>query len=118
MNLARVYAKLRALQVLNWRSAWTVDQGVPNMAEASAVKVMGTEFFDRVLPAAARDHRRQAGIVLEGESGASSTACSRRAYRRRHHVFTFGGGVNEVQRDIIAAAGLGQLPRGRAGSKA
>ena len=28
-------------------------------------------------------------------------------------TLTFGGGVNEVQRDIIAAAGLG-MPRGRA----
>ena len=45
LNLARVYAKLDALKVLNWRSAWSITAGVPNMAEASAVKVMGTEFF-------------------------------------------------------------------------
>ena len=45
LNLARVYAKLEALKVLNWRSAWSITAGVPNMAEASAVKVMGTEFF-------------------------------------------------------------------------
>ena len=31
-------------------------------------------------------------------------------YYRTALVFTFGGGTNEVQRDIIAAAGL-QLPR-------
>ena len=45
MNLARAYAKLEALKVLNWRSAWSITAGVPNMAEASGVKVMGTEIF-------------------------------------------------------------------------
>src|SRR5262249_60778468 len=34
VSLARVYAKLRALQVLNWRMAWALGEGVPNMAEA------------------------------------------------------------------------------------
>ena len=45
IDLARAHAKLEALKLLNWRSAWSITAGVPNMAEASAVKVMGTEFF-------------------------------------------------------------------------
>ena len=43
--MARVHAKLQALHVLNWRSAWALTEGVPDMADASALKVMGSEFF-------------------------------------------------------------------------
>jgi alkylation response protein AidB-like acyl-CoA dehydrogenase len=110
VHLARVYAKLRALQVLNWRSAWSLSEGVPNMAEASALKVMGTEFFveayDLLLEIV-----NAAGIVVEGEPGALFGGCLENAYRGAT-TLTFGGGVNEVQRDIIAMAGLG-LPRAR-----
>jgi len=110
VHLARVYAKLRALQVLNWRSAWTLTEGIPNMAEASALKVMGTEFFveayDLLLEIVSA-----AGIVVEGEPGALFGGLLENAYRGAT-TLTFGGGVNEVQRDIIAMAGLG-LPRAR-----
>jgi len=110
LHLARVYAKLRALQVLNWRSAWTLTEGIPNMAEASALKVMGTEFFveayDLLLEIVSA-----AGIVVEGEPGALFGGLLENAYRGAT-TLTFGGGVNEVQRDIIALAGLG-LPRAR-----
>jgi alkylation response protein AidB-like acyl-CoA dehydrogenase len=103
VHLARVYAKLRALQVLNWRSAWS-------LAEASALKVMGTEFFveayDLLLEIVSA-----AGIVREGEPGALFGGRLENAYRSAT-TLTFGGGVNEVQRDIIAMAGLG-MPRAR-----
>ncbi len=114
VNLARVYAKLRALQVLNWRSAWSLTEGIPNMAEASALKVMGTEFFveayDLLL-----EITGAAGIVTEGEPGCLFGGLLETAYRGAT-TLTFGGGVNEVQRDIIAAAGLG-MPRGRSRRK-
>jgi alkylation response protein AidB-like acyl-CoA dehydrogenase len=110
VQLARVYARLQALQVLNWRSAWSLTAGVPNMAEASALKVMGTEFFveayDLLLQITGA-----AGIALEGEPGCLFGGQLEAAYRSAT-TLTFGGGVNEVQRDIIAMAGLG-LPRAR-----
>ena len=110
IHLARVYARLRALQVLNWRSAWSLTEGIPNMSEASALKVMGTEFFveayDLLLEIVSG-----AGIVVEGEPGALFGGLLENAYRGAT-TLTFGGGVNEVQRDIIAMAGLG-LPRAR-----
>jgi alkylation response protein AidB-like acyl-CoA dehydrogenase len=108
LNLARVYAKLEALKVLNWRSAWSIAAGVPNMAEASAVKVMGTEFFVecyRLL----LEIVEAAGLVKAGQPGALFGGLLEHAYRGAT-TLTFGGGVNEVQRDIIAMAGLG-LPR-------
>ncbi len=108
--LARVYAKLEALKVLNWRSAWSVTVGHPDMAEASAVKVMGTETFVdcyRLL----LEIVGGAGTVVQGEPGALFGGLLEQAYRAAV-TLTFGGGVNEVQRDIIAVAGL-RLPRAR-----
>ncbi len=109
-NLARVYAKLDALKVLNWRSAWSIDQGQPDMADASAVKVLGTEMLIdlyRLL----LEITQSAGTVRQFESGALFGGSLEQAYRGAM-LTTFGGGVNEVMRDIIAMAGLG-LPRAR-----
>ena len=111
VHLARVYAKLQALQVLNWRSAWSLTAGIPNMAEASALKVMGTEYFVEAYNLLL-EITSAAGIVAEGEPGTIFGGRLENAYRSAT-TLTFGGGVNEVQRDIIAMAGLG-LPRARA----
>jgi alkylation response protein AidB-like acyl-CoA dehydrogenase len=98
------------LKVLNWRSAWSINYGVPDMAEASVVKVLGTEFLVeayRIL----LEIVGAAGMIKEGQAGAQFGGLLEISYRTAG-TYTFGGGVNEVQRDIIAAAGLG-LPRGR-----
>jgi len=110
LNLARVFAKLQALTVLNWRSAWSINAGVPDMAEASAVKVMGSEFFVEAYRLLL-EIVEGAGIIISGEPGAMFGGLLENAYRTAG-TYTFGGGVNEVQRDIIAMAGLG-LPRAR-----
>ena len=105
LHLARVYARLEALKVLNWRSAWSIGAGVPNMADASALKVMGSEFFlecYRLL----LEITGSAGILRRGEPGALFGGLLEQAYRAAT-VYTFGGGVNEVQRDIIAMTRLG-----------
>jgi alkylation response protein AidB-like acyl-CoA dehydrogenase len=110
LHLARVFARLEALKVLNWRSAWSATVGRPDMAEASAVKVMGSEAFVecyRLL----LEITDAAGLVRAGEPGALFGGLLEQAYRSAV-TLTFGGGVNEVQRDIIALAGLG-LPRAR-----
>jgi 3-oxocholest-4-en-26-oyl-CoA dehydrogenase alpha subunit len=106
--LARVYARLEAVKVMNWRSAWSITAGVPDMAEASAVKVMGSEFFVECYRALL-EIVEGAGLVKHGEPGALFGGLLEQAYRGAT-TLTFGGGVNEVQRDIIAMAGLG-LPR-------
>ncbi len=110
LDLARVHARLEALKLLNWHSAWSVAAGEPEMAEASAVKVMGTEFFVecyRLL----LEVVGPAGRIRAGQPGALFGGLLEQAYRAAV-TLTFGGGVNEVQRDIIAGAGL-RLPRGR-----
>jgi alkylation response protein AidB-like acyl-CoA dehydrogenase len=108
LNLARVHAKAEFLKLLNWRIAAEAGPG-PGPAAASATKVFGTEFaieayrlLMEVLGASAQV-RDGPGAVLSGR------------IERMHRsalILTFGGGTNEVQRDIIAAAGLG-LPVAR-----
>ena len=102
--------ELQALMVLNWRSAWALSEGIPDMADASALKVMGSEFFIEC-QATLLEIVGSAGLVVEGEAAALFDGKLEAAYRSAV-TFTFGGGVNEVQRDIIAMAGLG-MPRSR-----
>ena len=45
VNLARVRAKLEFLRLINWKVAWTRDQGHLDVADASSIKVFGTEFY-------------------------------------------------------------------------
>jgi alkylation response protein AidB-like acyl-CoA dehydrogenase len=104
INLARVHAKVEFLKLINWRIASTV-QNTPNPAAASATKVFGTEF--------ATEAYRLLMEVLGPNApvkGGSPGAVLRGRIERAHRaalILTFGGGTNEVQRDIIAAAGLG-----------
>jgi len=139
LNLARVHAKAEFLKLINWRIAAEADGGgggigagsagggtgagsatggtgaaerKPGLgpATASATKVFGTEFATEayrllmeVLGANAHVREGSAGALLSGR------------VERMHRaalILTFGGGTNEVQRDIIAAAGLG-LPYAR-----
>lgn len=107
-NLAVVEARLEALRLLNWRQAWNMGRDVMTMQEASGLKVYGSEFYVegyRLL----LEILGPAGLLTHGSPGSVLRAELERHYRATL-VLTFGGGVNEVQRDIIAMAGLG-LPR-------
>ena len=107
LNLARVHAKVEFLKLLNWRIA---SGGVVGPADASMTKVFGTEFATEayrllleVLGAGASVRAGSPGALLAGRIERA---------QRGALILTFGGGTNEIQRDIIAAAGLG-LPLSR-----
>jgi 3-oxocholest-4-en-26-oyl-CoA dehydrogenase alpha subunit len=109
LNLARVHAKAEFLKLLNWRIAAAAGEG-PGPAAASATKVFGTEFATeayRLLMEVLGAN----GYVREGSAGAILSGRIERMHRAAL-ILTFGGGTNEVQRDIIAATALG-LPVGR-----
>jgi alkylation response protein AidB-like acyl-CoA dehydrogenase len=106
MILARVEAQVSAYKLLNLRVNAAMTQGVLGMGEASAVKVFGTELTQQV----ARQLLEVLGAAgtRVGETGPLRGALES-AYRTAV-INTFGGGANEVQRDIVAMAGLG-MPR-------
>jgi 3-oxo-4-pregnene-20-carboxyl-CoA dehydrogenase beta subunit len=102
--LAESYACLRINELLNWQVA--VAPAV-DVADASATKVFSSERLQRL------------GQLLEdivgryGDPADPPTAELARwldIQAKRNTVLTFGGGVNEIQRELIATAGLG-LPR-------
>ncbi|MBV8928153.1 MAG: acyl-CoA dehydrogenase [Mycobacteriaceae bacterium] len=107
LNLARVHAKAEVLKLINWELA-SADDAAPSPADASAAKVFGTELATEayrllmeVLGTAATLRPDSAGALLRGRVERMHRACL---------ILTFGGGTNEIQRDIIGMVALG-LPR-------
>jgi alkylation response protein AidB-like acyl-CoA dehydrogenase len=109
LNLARVHAKAEFLKLMNWRIA-SSGTGAVGPAAASATKVFGTEFAVE----AYRLLMEVLGANALVRSGSPGQALAGRIERmhRAALILTFGGGTNEVQRDIIATVGLG-LPAAR-----
>ena len=107
LNLARVHAKVEFLKLINWKIAWGVDKGV-SPADASATKVFGTEFYTEAYRLL-MDCMGDEAYVTQGSPGAVVRGRVERAYRGAL-ILTFGGGTNEIQRDIISMVALG-MPR-------
>jgi alkylation response protein AidB-like acyl-CoA dehydrogenase len=106
LALARVEAQVAAYKLINLRVNAAMTKGVLSMGEASAAKVFGTELTQQVA--------RELLEVLDGNGVRRGAEAPLRgalesAYRQAV-INTFGGGANEIQRDIIAMAGLG-MPR-------
>ncbi len=106
-SLARVTAAFRVNELLNWQVARSDASGAAAVADASASKVF------------ASDEVQSLGLALErivtsygdpAEPETARLAAYLDATSKRNLVLTFGGGVNEVQRELIAMFGLG-LPK-------
>jgi len=105
LNLARVHAKLEFLRLANWRVAWLAQSGAAlNPADASTIKVYGTEFYMEAARLLMEIMRDQA--TLQGDSPGAVLAGRVERMLRSMHILTFGGGTNEMQRDLIAIFGL------------
>ncbi|NKR43980.1 acyl-CoA dehydrogenase family protein [Prescottella equi] len=104
-GLGEIHATYRLNELLNWQVA--AATGDVDIADASATKVFATERIQRV-------GRIVDEIVgAHGDPGDPETAALMRwldVQVKRNVVITFGGGVNEVMRELIAVAGLG-LPK-------
>ena len=108
-DLARTYAQVQAMKLVNWDLAGAVAREAVNVANASAAKVFGTEahaavcrtLFD-LLGADGARRLGAPGAPLDGRVDVLT---------RGAVVNTFGGGVNEVLRDLICTSELG-MPRG------
>lgn len=99
------HAKAQALRLMNWKQAWAADRGRPDMAESSAIKVFGSE-FNLEAARALLEVLGTVGLLDAASPGAALEGRALSAYLNGM-ILTFGGGTNEVQRDIIAMAGLG-----------
>ncbi|WP_324787672.1 acyl-CoA dehydrogenase family protein [Streptomyces sp. H51] len=109
-KLAQTHTRLEALKLLNWRMVGAVQDGTLTPQDASAVKVYGSE-ARRDAYAWLLEIVGAAGALKEGSAGAVLRGDLERGYRSAV-IFTFGGGNNEIQREIISWLGLG-MPRVR-----
>ena len=105
VNLARVHAGLEFLRLENWKVAAADEMDV---ATASVVKTFGSEFFVEAFRLLMEVIGPRA--YLQRGSKAATLNGRLEANYRSLLILTFGGGTNEIQRDLIAMFGLG-MPR-------
>jgi 3-oxocholest-4-en-26-oyl-CoA dehydrogenase alpha subunit len=104
--LGRAHARVEALSLLNWKLAADADAGVAlSPAEASAIKIYGSELNTEVYRTLMEIVGPNAGLT--GDSDGAVLAGRLERFHRSSLVMTFGGGTNEIQRDIIGYVGLG-----------
>jgi alkylation response protein AidB-like acyl-CoA dehydrogenase len=102
--LAETLATMRINELLNWQVASAARLDI---ADASATKIFGSERIQRISRLLEEIVARH-GDPAEPDTAALATWLD--VLAKRNLVLTFGGGVNEIQRELIATAGLG-LPR-------
>ncbi|MEV5299863.1 acyl-CoA dehydrogenase family protein [Amycolatopsis methanolica] len=101
--LGETLAVVRINELLNWQ----VAAAELDVADASATKVFGSDRIQRVARLVEEIVARHGDL---SDPGTATLAEWLDVLARRNIVLTFGGGVNEIQRELIATAGLG-LPR-------
>ena len=104
--LGRAHARAEALRLINWKLAADADAGVDlSPAEASATKIYGSELATEVYRSLMEVVGPNAGITADSDGAVLQGRLER--FYRSALVMTFGGGTNEIQRDIIGYVGLG-----------
>lgn len=104
-NLAEVYAHLEAMRVMNARMSWQLDQDEMSPVFPSAIKVYSTEIMIeicRLLMDVVGPH----ALIAADSEGSVLHGNLEHEYRRAT-INTFGGGVVEVLRGLVATHGLG-----------
>jgi len=108
VNLARIHARLDFIRLMNFKVAWEAEQGIPlDPAHCSTVKVFGTEFYLEACRLMLEILGPQANFRPDAPDAAIRGRVGQML--RSLHILTFGGGTNEMQRDLISMFGL-RLP--------
>lgn len=107
-KFAELLMELEVLKMLNYYVAWLITRDALLYAESSMVKVYGVELNQRV-NSSLLQIMGQFGQLQMGSKWAPLKGKVEHAFRQ-DIVLIFGGGALEIQRNIIAMAGLG-MPR-------
>ncbi|WP_053629011.1 acyl-CoA dehydrogenase family protein [Streptomyces sp. H021] len=108
-RLAEAHARLAAVRLLNWRLVQDVGSGSLAPGEASGVKFLGTESAVEVYRMCQEVVGEEA--LVRGPAAFAGGELER--MNRAAQINTFGGGVSEVQREIVAMMRLGMKGRKR-----
>ena len=104
-SLGEIHSIWRVNELLNWQVASSGD--TVEIADAAATKVFSTERIQRI-GRLAEEIVAKYGNPAEEETAEVLQWLD--SHTKRNLVITFGGGVNEVMREQVAAAGL-KVPR-------
>ncbi len=104
-KLAEMAADVNVLKVMDLKMASMVDEGEIPYYEASLLKVLSTEIQVRLLNDALQV-LNGSGLVKRGSPGAVLNGDIERLLASSV-ILLFGGGSNDIQRDIMATHGLG-----------
>ena len=107
-KFAEFMMELEVLKMLNYYVVWLITKDAPVYAESSMVKVYGVELNQR-LNSSLLQIMGQFGQLQTGSKWTPLKGKVEHALRM-DIVLIFGGGALEVQRNIMAMAGLG-MPR-------
>ncbi|WP_411103802.1 acyl-CoA dehydrogenase family protein [Streptomyces sp. cmx-4-9] len=110
-RLAEAYARLAAVRLLNWRLVQDVGAGTLAPGDASGVKFLGTESAVEVYRMCQEVVGEQG--LIRGPGGEAFRGGELERMNRAAQINTFGGGVSEVQREIVAMMRLGMKGRKR-----
>ncbi|GLF95793.1 acyl-CoA dehydrogenase family protein [Streptomyces yaizuensis] len=118
---AEAYARLAATRLLSWRLVGDVAAGGPAPGDAAGVKFAGTESAVEVYRMC-QEIAGESGLIRAGSPGALDGGGFFRVgelerMNRAAQINTFGGGVSEVQREIVATARLGMTRADRRGGQ-
>ena len=102
--LGRAHARVDVLTLMNWQLASSEGKDL-SPADASATKVYGSELAVEVYRALMEVVGPNASVRADSPAAVLLGRLER--YYRSALVMTFGGGTNEIQRDIIGYVGLG-----------
>ncbi|MFF5485169.1 acyl-CoA dehydrogenase family protein [Streptomyces virginiae] len=108
-RLAEAHARLAAVRLLNWRLVQDVGSGALAPGDASGVKFLGTESTVEVYRMCQEVVGEEA--LIRGPAAFAGGELER--MNRAAQINTFGGGVSEVQREIVAMMRLGMKGRKR-----
>ncbi|HLT69556.1 MAG TPA: acyl-CoA dehydrogenase family protein, partial [Acidimicrobiales bacterium] len=99
------YAGFEFLRLANWKVAWDATRDHLEVADASTIKVFGTEHYLETFRLL-MEVLGERSYLVEDTPGALLAGRLEQLYRSLL-ILTFGGGTNELQRDLIAGFGLG-----------
>ncbi|MEX0799923.1 MAG: acyl-CoA dehydrogenase family protein [Dehalococcoidia bacterium] len=109
--LASMAADLNVLKVLDLKTAWMVSNGEVPVWEASLLKVLSNELRVKLLGDGMQMLNGRS-LIRRGSPGARVDGAGETIEHqlRESLILLFGGGSNDIQRDLMATHGLG-LPR-------
>ena len=108
-KLAQMAVELTVARLLNLRAAWMLNRGEQPDCESAVTKVFTSEALQRVLS----EGLQILGLYSQLNSGSKWSQLKGELEQKYEFAILtlFGGGTNDILRNVIAQRGLG-LPRG------